>query len=72
MPTRIASRIMFLALTLMQLVALLAAFFRSAWGHGLAGDAWSGMEGVVWAFELHDEQLQLASSGYQFSKIGHI
>ena len=28
------------------------------------------MEGVVWpAFELHDKQLQLASSGNQFSKI---
>ena len=53
-------------------VALLAAFFRPAWGHGLAGDAWSGMEGVVWPFELHDEQLQLASSGNQFSKIGPI
>ena len=27
------------------------------------------MEGVVWpAFELHDEQLQLASSGNQFFK----
>ena len=33
-------------------------------------DVWSGMEGVVWpAFVLHDEQLQLASSGNQFSRI---
>ena len=40
-------------------VALLASIFWT----------WSGMEGVVWpAFELHDEQLQLASSGNQFQK----
>ena len=45
--------------------ALLAASFLGAWTsrHGLAG-----IEGVV---ELHDEQLQLASSGNQFSNIGH-
>ena len=30
------------------------------------------MEGVVLpVFELHDEQLQLASSGNQFKKSGH-
>ena len=50
-------------------VALLAACifppsFGLLGGHGLAG--------VVWpAFELHDEQLQLARSGNQFSKIVH-
>ena len=37
---------------------------------GLAWRAWSGMEVVVWpAFDLHAKQLQLASSGNQFSKI---
>ena len=48
-------------------VALLAASFL----YLLAClGAWTGMEGVVWpAFGLHDEQLQLASSGNQFSKI---
>ena len=40
----------------------------------LGGMAWSGMEGVVWPalvpwYMVHDEQLQVASSGNQFSKI---
>ena len=39
--------------------ALLAASFL--W-HGLAGVVWHGRRGVA-AFEVHDEQLQLASSG---------
>ena len=58
------------------------------WGHGLADVVWHGgwsrawLAGVVWhggwsrawlaGLELHHEQLQLASSGNQFSKIGHI
>ena len=48
--------------------ALLAASFLGAWTsrRGLAG-----IEGVVSSFMMH-EQLQLASSGNQFSKIGHI
>ena len=57
-------------------VALLAASFLrllaclGAWTsrRGLAWRAWSGLP---W-YMVHGEQLQLASSGNQFSKIGHI
>ena len=57
-----------LAASFLHLLACLGAWTTSR--RGLAWRAWSGMEGVVWpAFEL---QLQLASSGDQFSKIGHI
>ena len=45
-------------------VALLAASFGLLGGHGLVGVVWHGWP----AFKLHDEQLQLASSGNQFSK----
>ena len=67
----IESCIMSLALTLMQLAYfLLAASFR----HLLAClGAWISRHGLSWSmvwpvFELHDEQLLLASSGNQFSK----
>ena len=57
-------------------VALLAASFLhllaclGAWTsrRSLAWRAWSGLPSI----KLHDEQLQLASSGNKFSKIGHI
>ena len=57
-------------------VALLAASFLhllaclGAWTsrRGLAWRAWSGLP---W-YMVHGEQLQLASSGNQFSKIDHI
>ena len=49
-------------------VAPLAASFLYLRSSG-QGQAWSQIEGVVWpAFELHYEQLQLASSGNQFQK----
>ena len=58
----VASCTMSLALTLMPASLLTVALLA----------AWSGMEGVVWPALVHGEQLQLASSGNQFSKIGHI
>ena len=63
------------ALTLMQLAYIVGCTFPPSLGawtsrRGLAWRAWSGLPSSF----MHDvdEQLQLASSGNQFSKIGHI
>ena len=52
--------------------ALLAASFLHCLGAWTSRRGLAGMDHRGCGLELHDEQLQLASSGNWFSKIGHI